>query len=72
MTCKLITRKANILLGFDGRELPNSDGKGKRHSTSKEKQHEEWCIPLSIKSLLPQGARAGLFIGEVKCLITMP
>jgi hypothetical protein len=59
------------LLGFDCRKLSNSNGKGKRNSNDK------WKLALKARQIVAVnptplgGARAGLFVGEAKGLITM-
>jgi hypothetical protein len=59
-------------LGFDYQKLSNSNGKGKMNSNEKGKVALKARQTVAVKSLPLGGARAGLFIGEVKGLIIMP
>jgi hypothetical protein len=65
-------RQLWCLLGFDCRKLLNSNGKAKRNSNKKGKVVLKARQTVAVKSCHLGGARASLFIGEVKGLITIP
>jgi hypothetical protein len=60
------------MLGFDCQRLSNSNGKGKRNSNEKGKVALKARQTILVKSHYLGGAHAGLFIGEVKGLVTIP
>jgi hypothetical protein len=60
------------MLGFICWRLSNSNRKGKRNSNKKKKVALKAKQTVLVKSRPFGGAPAGLFIGEVKVLITIP
>jgi hypothetical protein len=60
------------MLGLDYRKLSNSNGKGRRNSNEKREKALKSRQIVVVKSHPLGGARAVLFIEEVKGLVKMP